>query len=186
MSKRTRQKIESEFGNNNISEKNYNLLKTDIDQINLKIIEELLNNPDIKNANLAKKLQIPLSTLQRRKTRIESHILKKYYHFDFSQLGFRMAEIYLHIESGKTDEVAHMLLKTLNKNILKISSRIDSTTNLCIEVIFKDSIELHHILENLRSIEYSSNIIFSEVVNVIGNNINNICISMMKDEFDIK
>ena len=188
MPKRIRQKIESELYTNNPLDNTVNnsRLKMEIDPINLKIIEELLNNPDIKSSELASKLQIPLSTLQRRKTRLEVDVLKKFYYFDFSQIGYRMAEVFLHVENGKTDEVAKKILKMFNKNVLKISSRIDSTTNLCVEILFKDSVELHQILEGLRSMECTSNTMFSEIVNVIGNNMNEICVNILRDEFDVK
>jgi hypothetical protein len=48
-----------------------------LDNINLKIIEELLNNGDIKSSEIATKLAIPLSTIQRRRTKIEKTIVRK-------------------------------------------------------------------------------------------------------------
>jgi hypothetical protein len=50
-----------------------------LDNINIKIISELLRQPDISSLALAKKLDIPLSTLQRRRARIENAILEKLY-----------------------------------------------------------------------------------------------------------
>jgi Winged helix-turn-helix DNA-binding len=47
-----------------------------LDNTNLKIISELLKNPSISSLTLAKRLDIPLSTLQRRRIRIEKDILK--------------------------------------------------------------------------------------------------------------
>ena len=55
-----------------------NLIST-IDNINLKIIEELLNNGDIKSSEIASNLAIPLSTIQRRRTKIEKTIVRKTY-----------------------------------------------------------------------------------------------------------
>jgi DNA-binding Lrp family transcriptional regulator len=45
-----------------------------LDDINIKIVSELVRQPDMSSLALAKKLDIPLSTLQRRRARIEKAI----------------------------------------------------------------------------------------------------------------
>src|ERR671939_2106891 len=52
-----------------------------LDNINIKIVSELVRQPDISSLALSTKLDIPLSTLQRRRARIEKAILKRNYTF---------------------------------------------------------------------------------------------------------
>ncbi|WP_458743949.1 AsnC family transcriptional regulator [Candidatus Nitrosocosmicus sp. T] len=73
-----------------------------LDNLNLKIIEELLNNGDIKSSEIASKLKIPLSTIQRRRATLEKFdILKKNYSLDVTKLGLRVAEVSISTKKGK-------------------------------------------------------------------------------------
>ena len=55
-------------------EDTYNANK--FDQIDIEIIEQLLIKPNIKSAEISYKLNIPLSTIQRRLRRIEGYWLQ--------------------------------------------------------------------------------------------------------------
>ena len=49
-----------------------------LDKINLEILRNIVRNPDVKSSETSKKVDIPLSTIQRRRSKIEtSAILKK-------------------------------------------------------------------------------------------------------------
>src|SRR5919199_6762869 len=141
-----------------------------IDKTNLKIIKELMQNPNIKSSELSEKLQVPLSTIQRRRARIEESILKKNYNFNFSNIGYRTADIFLSIEKGKVFEIGQQILKLFGNNVIRATTRINSINNLCIEIVFKDSKELHDILEKMKTLDNTTNVNFSEVVNIIGDN----------------
>ena len=64
-----------------------------IDALDTKIIRELLENSSLSSAYLAKKLGIRLSTVQRRKTRLERLVLSMNYEVNIQELGWRNAEI---------------------------------------------------------------------------------------------
>ena len=155
MPKGIRPKIESElYSNNSFNNTLHNsLLKMDIDQINLRIVEELLNNPDIKSSDLAKKLQIPLSTLQRRRTLLEkSSVLKKIYWVDLQKFKLRTADIFINSEGGQSNTIVEDLKNQNNKNILSVSYKIGGPqTHVSIKVIYKDSVQLFKILENIKT-----------------------------------
>jgi hypothetical protein len=53
-----------------------------LDSLNTKIIKELVSNPNVRSATIASKYKAPLSTVQRRKARLENSILKKNYHIN--------------------------------------------------------------------------------------------------------
>lgn len=145
-----------------------------IDRINLKIIDELISNGDIKSSEIAEKLKIPLSTIQRRRTRIEKSILKKKYQMDLTQLGYRTAQIFVDVQKGKAKETGEELIKKYNRNIVSASTRINSSNNLCLEVVYNGSDELHYLLEEIKSIPLADKVDWSEQVTMIGDNMSSI------------
>lgn len=53
------------------------------DKINIRILQELLKNHNIKSSEISLRLKVPLSTIQRRRTRIEkSEFLQHKYEID--------------------------------------------------------------------------------------------------------
>ena len=153
--------------------KERNLIST-IDNINLKIIEELLNNGDIKSSEIASKLAIPLSTIQRRRTKIEKTIVRKTYEMSLSQLGFRTALIFADVQKGKAKETGEKLLKRYDNYILRASTRINSSNNLCLEIIYANSEELHALLEEIKAMPLTTSVDWSEQVYPIGDNISSV------------
>ena len=135
--------------NDRIKEKDY---KSIIDRINLKIIKELMENPNIKSSELSDKLQIPLSTIQRRRAALEkASVLKKEYSMDLNKFGLRIAEILINIEKGGHDKVLDNIKDNYKEHIISISRKIgDPGINVGIKIIYSDSIQLFEILEELR------------------------------------
>ncbi len=145
-----------------------------LDKINLKIMEELLNNGDIKSSEIALKLGIPLSTIQRRRSKIEKTIFRKTYEMDLVQLGFRTALILVDIQKGKAKETGEKLLKKYDKYIIRASTRINSSNNLCLEIVYYNSKELHFLLEEIKALPLATSVDWSEQVFLIGDNVSNI------------
>jgi DNA-binding Lrp family transcriptional regulator len=155
-----------------------------IDRINLKIIDELISNGDIKSSEIAEKLKIPLSTIQRRRTRIEKSILKKKYQMDLTQLGYRTAQIFVDVQKGKAKETGEELIKKYNRNIVSASTRINSSNNLCLEVVYNGSDELHYLLEEIKSIPLADKVDWSEQVTMIGDNMSLIIKNTLTDRLE--
>jgi hypothetical protein len=65
-----------------------------LDSLNTKIIKELVSNPNVRSATIASKYKAPLSTVQRRKARLENSILKRNYHINIRELGWRTADLF--------------------------------------------------------------------------------------------
>ncbi len=145
-----------------------------LDRINIKIINELISNGDIKSSEISEKLKIPLSTIQRRRTRIEKTVLKKKYQMDLIQLGYRTAQIFVDVQKGKAQETGEELLKKYNRNVINASTRINSSNNLCLEVVYHASDELHNLLEEVKSMPLVKNVDWSEQVMMIGDNMSTI------------
>ena len=157
--------------NNDISN-NYNdkrILKL-LDSINVRIISELVKNPTISSLSLAKRLDIPLSTLQRRRAKIENAILRRTYTFNYKAFGGRVGDFIIHVDKGKSDEVAQILLKKYKNNIAYCDTRINSMHNVSAHVVYKNTEELHNLIESIRSMDYVTGVASSETVRTVGDN----------------
>ena len=141
-----------------------------LDNINIRIISELLRQPDISSLALAKKVDIPLSTLQRRKARIEKAILKRNYTFNYKAFGARVGDIIVNVDRGKSKEVAQNLLKKYKNNIVSCDTRINSMHNVSAHVIYKNTEELFHLIESIKTLDYVTGVQWSEMVEIIGDN----------------
>jgi DNA-binding Lrp family transcriptional regulator len=145
-------------------------LLTLVDDVNLKIIEELVKYPSIRSSSLAAKLQISLSSLQRRRDRLEKSVLIKTYHIDLKASGGKMGDIVINVDKGRSREVATNILKKYKSNVMNVSTRINSEHNVAAQIIYNDTAELHNLLENIKSIPYVTSLQWSEIVEMIGDN----------------
>lgn len=155
-----------------------------LDSINLRIIEELIANGEVKSSEIADKLKIPLSTIQRRRTKIEKSILKKNYHMDLTLLGYRTAQIFIDIQKGKAREVGEKLLEKYDRNVTRASTRINSSNNLCLDVVYNGSDELHNLLEEIKSIPVANQVDWSEQVMILGDNLTGIIRNTLADKLE--
>ena len=141
-----------------------------LDNINIKIVSELVRQPDMSSLALSKKLDIPLSTLQRRRARIEKAIIKKTYTFNYKTFGGRVGDLIINVNKGKSKEIAQSLLKKYKNNIASCETRINSEHNISAHVAYKSTEELHELIESIKTIDYVNKVQWSEIVEVIGDN----------------
>jgi DNA-binding Lrp family transcriptional regulator len=154
--------------------KNYNnLAKKQLDSIDIQIVSEILRDHDISSSHLSKKLSIPLSTIQRRRARIENSLLKKEYTFDFMAFGVRIGDLVIGVDKGRSKELARFLLQHYKANILSCTIRINSTHNVMAHIVYKDSRDLYNLIESVKSLEYVDNVQWSEVIEEIMGEENN-------------
>ena len=140
------------------------------DSIDINIIRELLANADIKSVDIASKYKVPISTIQRRRKRLEDSILEKKYLIDITKRDLRTGIILANVKRGKAREVAKMILERHKSNAISSSTRINDQNNVITEIIYNTSSELYNILENVKKIPYVSSATWSELVEVVGNN----------------
>lgn len=115
-----------------------------LDDLNIKIVRELINNPDVSSTDIAAKYDRPLSTIQRRRAKLEQSIISKAYNLDVRKLGWRTADLLISVEKGKTEETARKLLENNKVNVIVASLRIgDPRVDIMADIFYKDSIELH-------------------------------------------
>jgi DNA-binding Lrp family transcriptional regulator len=141
-----------------------------VDNINLKIIEELVKNPNTSSMSLATKLQMPLSSLQRRRAKLEKSVLTKAYHINLKESGGKMGDTIINVDKGRSREVAGSILKKFKSNVMNVSTRINSEHNVAAQIIYNDTAELHNLLENIKAMPYVTSLQWSEMVEMIGDN----------------
>ena len=137
-----------------------------LDTINLGIVEALVNNGDIKSAEIAAKLKIPLSTIQRRRSNLEKNmILKKNYTLDLKKLGLRVSEISVATRKGESQNVMNDFYNKHKKYIVDMALRIGNPdTNISFRVAHTDSNELFRLLEEIKGMDMVSMVQWSEYI----------------------
>ena len=143
-----------------------------LDKINLKIIEELLNNGEIKSSEIASKLRIPLSTIQRRRATLEKlAILKKNYSLDVTKMGLRVAEISISTKKGSSRKILDEIYSRHRKAITDMSLRVGNPdTNISFKIVYKDSSRLFNLLEEIKGNQMVDKVDWSEYITEKKNN----------------
>jgi DNA-binding Lrp family transcriptional regulator len=142
-----------------------------MDALNVKIAKQLMNNPDISSVEIATICKSPLSTVQRRRAKLEESLLKKNYSLDVRQFGWRVADLLIAVDKGKGEEVAKRLLHERRDNVLSVSLRIGHPqVNIIAEVFYRNSEELHNLIESIKAYPEVSMLEWSETVKVVGRN----------------
>lgn len=130
----------------------------------MRIIEELLNNGDIISSEIALKLNIPLSTIIRRRGILEKlSVLKKNYTVDIKMLGMRFCEVSVGTKKGSSKKVLDEIYNVHSKNIIDMSLRIgDPEIDISFRIVYNDSVPLFYLLEELKKNQFVHKVSWSE------------------------
>ena len=124
-------------------------------------------NGKISAHMLAEKLGVPLTTIQRRRNHLESRYLDFTYSLRLSHLGFRRVDFFISTAGGNTIEIGRELLK--RKEVVGVGRSIgEHTIDLRVETIVSDNAQLLEILEAIKKMANVKDVIWSEIVDVIG------------------
>lgn len=137
-----------------------------LDKINIEILRNIIKNLDIKSSEIAKYLNIPLSTIQRRRSRLESSaILKKSFVIDFHRLGLRVPDLFIKITKGDIETIVSEILKQHSKSILEVTIRLGQPDiNLVVRIAYKDNDEIYGIMSTFNTIEHVDSVQWSEII----------------------
>lgn len=137
-----------------------------LDKINIEILRNIIRNPDIKSSEISEKIDIPLSTIQRRRGRIEtSAVLKKSFVIDFHRLGMRVADLLIKITKGDIETIVSEIVKQHSKSILEITIRLGQPDiNIVVRIAYKDNDEIYEIMRTFNTIEHLESIQWSEIL----------------------
>jgi DNA-binding Lrp family transcriptional regulator len=136
-----------------------------------KILKALLSSTGtVSSATLSKELDIPLSTVQRRRRRLESNLLNRSYTLKAEMLGMRTAELFISTRNGTTSAVARTLLEfdAMVDSVIRVIGT--NSTNIITEIRFKNNSELLGVVERIRSFSGVVSVSWIERIGFIGQN----------------
>lgn len=140
---------------------------TDVDKKMLRFLLE--SDGKVSSLSLSKKLDIPLTTVQRRRKKLESEFLEMGYTLKLEKLGWRRAELLISTYKGKTSQVGKELLS--NNAITRVCRSIgEHTIDLHADIVIRNNGELVNAIEWVKSLEGVKDVIWTEPVEVIGEN----------------
>ena len=135
--------------------------------LDVRIIEELLNDAYVSSTDISKKHKAPLSTVQRRRKVLEDTLLTRRYEIDLKKQGFRIGELTVFPETGASRAIATGIFSRYSNHILSISMKIDGSIILAVLVYFRTTNEIHEMMEGIHSMSGVENVRFAETVEIM-------------------
>lgn len=143
-----------------------------LSQVDRKILKILLspNGHEKSTKRKSTKLGIPVTTIRRRRKRLENKFLKMLYVLDIEKFGWRRIDFFISIRNGLINSVSNKLIE-LNDVTYVGKSIGEHTIDLRVETIVKDNVVLLDVLEQIKGMEGVRDVVWSEIVNVVGRKI---------------
>lgn len=148
------------------------IASTQLSAIDRKLLNILLSpEGEMKStAKISKEFEIPVTTIRRRRKRLEKNFLKRHYILDIEKFGWRSIDFFISIMQGKVDRVANALIKL--DDVTYVGKSIgEHTIDLRVEAIVKDNSVLLRLLEQMKAMDGVKDVIWSEIVSVVGRKI---------------
>ena len=143
-----------------------------ISQIDRKILKILLssNGQSKSTKGISTKLGIPVTTIRRRRKRLEDKFLKVHYVLDIEKFGWRRVDFFISIRNGLVNAVSKKLMEL--DDVTYIGKSIgEHTIDLRVETIVKDNTVLLDLLEVIKGMEGVRDVVWSEIVSIVGRKI---------------
>jgi len=143
------------YNNNNNNNK-----KSIIDNIDKKIIELLLSNHD--NSAIAKKLKIPLSTIQRRTRKLfEKELVSTKVELNYQKLGYKRGLLHVYLQKGLMEQIGKSIVK--KRGMLSVSVHVGNS-DLVALFVYRDTKDLIETMGEIKEIEGVDRVLWSEEV----------------------
>ena len=132
------------------------------------ILKEILSpNGNKTSLSMSRKLDISMTTLQRRRKRLEKEFLEQDYTLVLDKFGWRRIDFFISTTDGKTDALANDLISM--DQVTAVGKSIgEHTIDLRVETIVKDNIVLLDLLEKIKGMDGVKDVVWSEIVSVVG------------------
>jgi DNA-binding Lrp family transcriptional regulator len=138
---------------------------SDLDRKMLRLL--LDSEGSIPTHEISEQLGMPISTVQRRRKRLEDEYLIKHYSLDPMKFGYRKIDLLIYTQGGDTISVGQELLK--REEVTYAARTIgEHTIDLRIEVFVKDNGVLLDLLETVKAMKGVRDVVWTEVVETIG------------------
>jgi DNA-binding Lrp family transcriptional regulator len=140
-----------------------------LSDIDKKLLHILLspNGSQKSTISISKELGIPITTIRRRRRRLEKEFLKLHYVLDIEKFGWRRVDLLISVKNGKINSIANKLLDI--DEVTYVGKSIgEHTIDLRVESIVKDNIILLDLLEKIKGMDGVNDVVWSEIVSVVG------------------
>jgi DNA-binding Lrp family transcriptional regulator len=136
-----------------------------------KILKSLIaSSCNVSSLTLSRDLGIPLSTVQRRRKRLEANLIETMYHLKLEKFGWRNATLFITTASASARQIGEEIM-TWDKEVISAKRCMgENSADLQIEIIFRTNKDLCDIMERVKSIEGVKNVSWSESIESIGHN----------------
>jgi len=143
---------------------------TKLSDVDKKMLQTLLaSSGRVSSLALSRKLEIPLTTIQRRRKRLESEFLEVAYSLKLDKLGWRNADLLISTSKGVASAIGKELLT--HNSITRVCRSIgEHTIDLNAEIVFKNNSELLNTIEWIKSLDGVKDVVWTEPVEVVGKN----------------
>ena len=119
---------------------------------------------------MSSKLGIPVTTVRRRRKRLEDKFLKVHYVLDIERFGWRRVDFFISIRNGMVNAVSKKLIEM--DHVTYVGKSIgEHTIDLRVETIVKNNSVLLDLLEVIKGLEGVRDVVWSEIVSVVGQKI---------------
>jgi DNA-binding Lrp family transcriptional regulator len=132
-----------------------------------KILKVLANSKERLSAlALSKELGIPITTVQRRRKKLESEFLETRYSLKYETFGLRKAVLFISTNGGTATDIGNRILK---ERYAISAERIigENNTSISSKVLFRENIDLLNIIEKIKSLDGVDNVTWIEIVEVL-------------------
>lgn len=141
-----------------------------LSEVDKRILQFLLSSDGyVSSLELSRDLGIPLSTIQRRRKKLEFDLIERNYSIKPERFGWRRVTLLVSVTGN---------VSAVGKRILESSDTIISVTkilggdgvNLMIDLIFKSNKDLLLLIDHIKSLDYVEGVTWREKVEFIGEN----------------
>ena len=145
----------------------YKRALSEADKLILK--ELILSKGKISSLKLSKKLSIPLTTMQRKRKKLESEFLTANYSLKYEKFGLRRVILFINTVKGNNEEVGKKLL--LFNEVLSVHKSIgNNNIDLHAETLIKSNSKLLSLIESIKAMDGVRDVAWSESLKEIGTN----------------
>lgn len=131
-----------------------------LDATDHEIIKLLLSN--YESIAISKKLDIPLSTIQRRMRKLfEQDIVRKKIELNYGKVGYKRGMLHIFLKKGFLDEIGKKIVQL--QGILSVSVQVGNSDLVAI-LVYKDSHDLLDIISDIKSLDGIEKVLWSEEV----------------------
>ncbi|HVX02658.1 MAG TPA: winged helix-turn-helix transcriptional regulator [Nitrososphaera sp.] len=134
-----------------------------------KDILRILLSPDgrMTSKAIAKALDIPATTVQRRRRKLEDSLLTITYSLDLKRFGWHKIDFLIATEKGRTMTIAKQLLKL--DEVVYVGRAIgQQTIDLHVQAILEGNADILRVMEMLKAMPGIKDVVWSEIVQVVG------------------